>query len=225
MSLILNIETATTVCSVSIFDGTRLLGFRQQGGGYTHAENLHIFIDQLFKELKLSGKDLSAVCVSKGPGSYTGLRIGVSAAKGLSFALGIPLIGIDTLTIMTAAAREEVRSTFYCPMIDARRMEVYCSVLDDGLRTVRPIAAEIITEERLEIFRGLEGICFFGDGMTKCRSLLEKLEGAVFAEGCLPSAKFMGYQAYERFGAKNFEDTAAFEPFYLKEFVTGGKSV
>lgn len=220
MSLILNIETATTVCSVALFEKERLLCLKELNEGYTHAENLHIFIAEALKEAGLKAGQLDAVAVSKGPGSYTGLRIGVSTAKGLAYALNIPLIGVDTLEVMASAARTATREdVLFCPMIDARRMEVYTALYDAGLRQKHPVEALIVNEQSLSRFRQGGRICFFGDGMPKCKSLLSQIEEASFLEGIFPSAVHMIRPALRRFQSKTFEALAYFEPFYLKDFL------
>lgn len=220
MIYILNIETATTVCSVAISKNEELIFSRELNEGFTHAENLHLFIEQGLKECGLKPKDLSAIAVSKGPGSYTGLRIGVSTAKGLAYALNIPLISIDTLQIMALAAREESHAgAFYCPMIDARRMEVYTSVYDFNLESKTAVEALVVDETSSSKFSAYKKIFFFGDGMPKCRSLLETQPNSGFIETIYPSAKSMVKLSYARFESKTFENLAYFEPFYLKDFL------
>jgi tRNA threonylcarbamoyladenosine biosynthesis protein TsaB len=221
MALLLNLETATTVCSVSISNQGRMIALCELDQGFTHAENLHLFIRNILSEANVSINQLNGIAVSKGPGSYTGLRIGVSAAKGLAYALGIPLISLDTLQIMSAGAQSLSTSdfVFYCPMIDARRMEVYTSVYNDALEQVQPIEAMIVDADSMQVFRQYPKIWFFGDGMPKCRELLSRLPGADFIDNCFPSAKHMCQLAYDKFITKDFEDVAYFEPFYLKDFL------
>jgi tRNA threonylcarbamoyladenosine biosynthesis protein TsaB len=194
--------------------------------GFTHAENLHLFIEQALKETGLSLKNLSAIAVSKGPGSYTGLRIGVSAAKGLAYALCIPLTSIDTLQIMAAAAhssREQDLQMMYCPMIDARRMEVYTAVYDREMNIKMPVESLIVDEKSIEVFGVFPKVCFFGDGMPKCRELLKNLDNVNFTEEIHPSARFMPALVNQKFLSQNFEQLAYFEPFYLKDFMIGKK--
>ena len=220
MCYILNIETATTVCSVSISKNEELLACTEVNNGFTHAENLHLFIDSILKETGITAAQLHAIAVSKGPGSYTGLRIGVSAAKGLAYALNIPLISIDTLQIMAASAVTVKNETaVYCPMIDARRMEVYTTLYDQQLQSMQAVEALIVEESTIEKFRNNNPIYFFGDGMPKCKELLMQLNNALFIENITPSARHMPALAFKKFNAKVFEDVAYFEPFYLKDFL------
>ncbi|MBI2721775.1 MAG: tRNA (adenosine(37)-N6)-threonylcarbamoyltransferase complex dimerization subunit type 1 TsaB [Bacteroidetes bacterium] len=221
MALILNIETATTVCSVSVSDKNQIITFEEVNGGYTHAENLHVFIKEVMQQAGLTLDQLNAVSVSKGPGSYTGLRIGASAAKGLAYALNIPLISIDTLQVMTQRVISETNSDIlFCPMIDARRMEVYCACYNFELRAMLPVQALIVDSQSIAQFKMDKEILFFGDGMLKCKSLLETVPKAVFKESVMPSSEYMATLAYKKFTEKSFEDVAYFEPFYLKEFFT-----
>lgn len=216
---ILCIETSTTVCSVCVSDGEKVMALREVNNGYTHAENLHVFIEEILKEARLEWKDVGAVAVSRGPGSYTGLRIGVSAAKGFCYALHIPLISVDTLAAMTSGilSPEEI---YYCPMIDARRMEVYCAVYDKNLAEKLPVQALVLDENSVQQFNLDKPVCFFGEGMPKAKSLLEKNPKAIFKENINPSATYMAKLAFKKFLAKQFEDVALFEPFYLKDFFT-----
>lgn len=207
------------MCSVCITDGEKILAIREVNNGYTHAENLHVFIEEIIKEAGLQWKDISAVAVSKGPGSYTGLRIGVSAAKGFCYALNIPLISVDTLAAMTAGVTSS-EDMYYCPMLDARRMEVYCAVYDKDLKQILPVQALVLDETSIAQFKLDKPICFFGEGMPKAKPLLEKIPGAIFKDNVAPSAKHMSRLAAKKFSAKHFEDVALFEPFYLKEFFT-----
>jgi tRNA threonylcarbamoyladenosine biosynthesis protein TsaB len=221
MEYILCIETSTTSCSVCLTANETIIGYREINNGYTHTENLHIFIEEVLKEGGLFFSQLSAVAVSKGPGSYTGLRIGVSAAKGLCYALNIPLISIDTLQSMSwQVINLKQQDILYCPMLDARRMEVYCAVYDKDLQPVLPVKALVLDENSIEVFNFKKPICFFGDGMNKAKTLLQKIDGSVFLEGIVPSAKSMALLAHAKFREKTFENTALFEPFYLKEFYT-----
>jgi len=224
MAFILNLETSTTVCSVSVTRDGKLLSFRDQLDAKSHATQLIPFITEVLKESGLKPQDLSAIAVSKGPGSYTGLRIGVSTAKGLAYALNVPLIAIDTLLNMASGfldTHPELKTsgnTFFCPMIDARRMEVYSSVYSTDLREFREIKAEIIdTESFADLFNG-NIVHFFGDGAMKCRAIIQN-DSAIFYEDFHPSAKFMAAIAHKKFNTGMFEDLAYFEPFYLKDFV------
>lgn len=217
---ILNIETATTVCSVSVSRDGELLHYKETDNGFTHAENLHLFIAELLKECSLEPNQLSAVAVSRGPGSYTGLRIGVSTAKGLAFALNIPLIAVDTLQVMANQALSlSKENALYCPMIDARRMEVYTCLYDGGLITKQEVEALIVDENSIQKFKSATNTYFFGDGMDKCREILQTLPNARFMDHIRPSSQFMCSLTYRSFLGKKFEDVAYFEPFYLKDFL------
>lgn len=216
MSYILNIETATRNCSVSISKSGKTVYCKEIAEeGYSHAERLHIFIEEALSEMQLTFKDLSAIAVSQGPGSYTGLRIGVSAAKGLCFALDIPLLALDTLQIL--ASQVKVNEGSIVPMIDARRMEVYSAVFNSKFEKIREVKAEIITENS---FSDLEGIInFVGDSNDKCKSFLNQ-ENFIFLDGIVfPSAKEMSVLSFEKFQNKDFVDVAYFEPYYLKDFL------
>ena len=222
MSLILCLETATTVCSAALFADKKLLAFRELNEGFTHAENLHLFIKAILEETATDPNQLSAIAVSKGPGSYTGLRIGVSTAKGLAYALSIPLIGLETLQIMSAAAAQaNPTARLFSPMIDARRMEVYTAIYDHQLQPLTPVTALILDEHSIGNFTKHGGINFFGDGMPKAKDLLSNLKTVNFIPDIHPSARFMGGLAYLKFQSATFEDTAYFEPYYLKEFQAG----
>ncbi|MDP1803281.1 MAG: tRNA (adenosine(37)-N6)-threonylcarbamoyltransferase complex dimerization subunit type 1 TsaB [Bacteroidota bacterium] len=220
MAFILNIETSTTVCSVSLSKNGELISFKEINDGFTHAENLHVFIEEVLKTATVSIKELNAVAISKGPGSYTGLRIGVSAAKGLAFSLNIPLIALDTLQIMTNSALIKNESNaVYCPMIDARRMEIYTAVYDKDLKQLKETEALIVDENSIQPFSEFEKIYFFGDGMQKCKEVLSTIKSANFIDAILPSAKNMCDLSYKKYLEKQFEDVAYFEPFYLKDFL------
>lgn len=220
MSYILNIDTATSMCSVSVSKNGELLAFKEINNGFTHAENLHLFIQDVLKEAKLGPGDLQAIAVSKGPGSYTGLRIGVSTAKGLAYALNIPLLSVDTLQLMSSAARDTMKEeAFFCPMIDARRMEVYTALYDQHLQQVLPIEALIVDEHSIQKLKSYAKIYFFGDGMDKCKAVLQTLGNAAFIDNIVPSAKYMAELSHQKLLSKAIEDVAYFEPFYLKDFL------
>lgn len=223
MAFILNIETSTTVCSVSISENDTLLASKEIDNGYSHAENLHVFIKELLTEINLNPNDLNAVAVSKGPGSYTGLRIGISSAKGLCYALNIPLISINTLQILANCIENKNEKYFYCPMLDARRMEVYTAVYDFNLNEDLPTEALIVDEQSIEKYKKYPSIYFFGDGMPKCKELLSALPNANFIEEVKPSAKNMVNLSYQKIINKQFEDVVYFEPFYLKDFMITSK--
>ena len=220
---ILNIETSTKACSVALHNNGELIVCREDvTTNFSHSEKLLKFISKLFSDAKLSLSDLDAIAVSMGPGSYTGLRIGVSTAKGLCYGLDIPLISISTLKAMSFGMALEIKADLYCPMIDARRMEVYSAFFDINNTEVRKIQADIINENSYK--KELEKkVVFFGDGSEK---LIEKIKdkNAIFVSDIHPSAKNMGLLSYQKFTKSLFEDLAYFEPFYLKDFVAGRKS-
>ncbi len=216
MNYILNIETATRNCSVAIAkDGETILCKEIAELGYSHAEKLHVFIEEILNECEISFQDLKAIAVSKGPGSYTGLRIGISAAKGFCYALGIPLIAIDTLAIL--AHQVQVESGIIIPMIDARRMEVYSAIFDSNYIKLRDVKAEIITTDSFA--ENSEKIYFIGDCQEKCQSALTKGNFNFLSDVIFPSAKEMSVLSFEKFTKNQFEDVAYFEPFYLKDFM------
>lgn len=216
MSYILNIETATKNCSVALAkEGKTILCKEIAEEGYSHAERLHVFIEEIVKEAGITFSDLAAIAVSQGPGSYTGLRIGVSAAKGLCYALGIPLIAIDTL--QTLASQITVSDGLIIPMIDARRMEVYSAVFAPNHENKREIQAEIIDENSFDAYN--ETLYFIGDCAAKCKSVLTK-DNFVFLENIkYPSAKEMSKLSYEKYKISDTVDVAYFEPYYLKDFM------
>ena len=223
MALILHIETATEVCSVALARDGKLISIRESGGGYTHSENITIFIDEVIREAGASLNNIDAVAVSKGPGSYTGLRIGVSTAKGLCFALNKPLIAVNTLlslanNFLTRNPKPETRNLL-CPMLDARRMEVYCALYDAALYDVVQTAAVVVEKNSFADFLKANTVYFFGNGAMKCKSILQHAN-AIFVEDIYPSASAMIPLSEKLFAEKKFEDTAYFEPFYLKDFVT-----
>ncbi|HSN47228.1 MAG TPA: tRNA (adenosine(37)-N6)-threonylcarbamoyltransferase complex dimerization subunit type 1 TsaB [Flavobacterium sp.] len=186
MVYILNIETATKNCSVALAqDGKTILCKEIAEDGYSHAERLHVFIEEIIKEAGINYHDLSAIAVSQGPGSYTGLRIGVSAAKGLCFALDIPLIAVDTLQVL--ASQANVSDGLIIPMLDARRMEVYSAIFDPNFENKRAVQAEIITENSFEDLK--ETLYFVGDCVEKCRPVLTKENFIFLDEIKYPSAK------------------------------------
>jgi tRNA threonylcarbamoyladenosine biosynthesis protein TsaB len=216
LSYILNIETATKNCSVALAkEGKTILCKEIAEEGYSHAERLHVFIEEIVKEAGITFSDLAAIAVSQGPGSYTGLRIGVSAAKGLCYALGIPLIAVDTL--QTLASQITVSDGLIIPMIDARRMEVYSAVFDVNHQNKREIQAEIIDENSFQGYD--ETLYFIGDCAAKCKSVLTK-DNFVFLENIkYPSAKEMSILSYEKYKISDTVDVAYFEPYYLKDFM------
>jgi tRNA threonylcarbamoyladenosine biosynthesis protein TsaB len=227
MALILNLETATTVCSVSLGKDGQLLALKEHFGDYSHSENLTLFIEDVLQQANLKLSDIDAIAVSKGPGSYTGLRIGVSTAKGLCYSLDKPLIASPTLKCLAhtiSNSKLQISdSALFCPMIDARRMEVYCAVYDVNNKEIKSTAAEIIDENSFVDLLKENTIYFFGDGAEKCKSVLSKNKNAIFLDDIFPSAKNMIPLSEQAFNNKQFEDIAYFEPFYLKDFVAGKK--
>jgi tRNA threonylcarbamoyladenosine biosynthesis protein TsaB len=226
MSLILQIETATTSCSVALAADGKVLGFKQVNERNKHAEVLTVFTEELVTGKGYTYQDLDAIAVSCGPGSYTGLRIGVSTAKGLCFALDKPLIAIETLEAMAYGVINDANiniadGTLLCPMIDARRMEVYCAVFDLSGNKIKPTAAEIIDENSFVDLLKNNKIIFFGDGADKCEATLGANPNALFINNFENSATYLTQKAAEKFNNKDFEDVAYFEPYYLKDFIAG----
>lgn len=216
MEYILNIETATKNCSIALAKGGKTIICKEIAEeGYSHAERLHVFIEEIIQEAGITFKDLVAVAVSQGPGSYTGLRIGVSAAKGLCYALGIPLIAIDTLK--TLASQVVVSNGLIIPMLDARRMEVYSAIFTPNFENKRVTLAEIITENSFEDFQ--ETLYFVGDCAEKCKPVLTKENFVFLDEIKFPSAKEMSLLSFEKFRLNDTVDVAYFEPYYLKDFM------
>ena len=223
MAFILSLETATTMCSVALGKDGKVIAFKERNEGFTHSENLTLFIQEVLADAKVELKQLDAIAVSKGPGSYTGLRIGVSTAKGLCYGLERPLISISTLYSMFNEMKRQTTNdkpqTLFCPMLDARRMEVYCAVYDMQGNVVKEISADIINENSFAELLNENKIIFFGDGAAKCKEAMSYHDHAIFVDNIFPSAKAMVTLAEEKFSKKDFEDVAYFEPFYLKDFV------
>ena len=226
--LILNIETSTNVCSVSLTGETgSVLASRENLEDKSHAALLAVFVDEVMKESGTSFDDLSAVSVSMGPGSYTGLRIGVSTAKGICYAKSVPLVAINTLDIITSGfinnkeelMLEKAKNIILCPMIDARRMEVYMAMYNQQGIRIKDTTAEIINEDSFAELLKENTIYFFGNGAEKFPHILTSPSARFFA-GIYPSAKEMGRLSFDLFQQKKFMDLAYFEPFYLKDFVT-----
>jgi len=220
MSLILNIETATKTCSVALSKGGKLLSARETNEVNSHSSVITLFIDEVIKEAGLEVSSLDAVAVSKGPGSYTGLRIGVSTAKGLCFALDIPLISINTLQSLALQVNAEKEAII--PMLDARRMEVYSAVFDMGYNQIRETEAQILDETSFQNYLEDDSVYFIGDGVPKTKELISH-PNAIFIDDKLPSANEMGMLAFQKFNQDDFENSAYFEPFYLKDFVANKK--
>ena len=222
MAIILGIETATKNCSIALFkDGIVIAEKEHISDGYTHAEQLTLFIQEVIDSANINLKKVKAVALSMGPGSYTGLRIGTSTAKGLCYSLDIPLIAISTLKAMAFVMAKNEKSAIYCPMIDARRMEVFSALYDVNNKQVRGVQADVVDENTYSELLENE-IIFFGDGSLKCKEIINH-KNAKFIEGINPSAKNLGILANAKFENKDFEDVAYFEPYYLKDFVAGNK--
>ncbi|HEX2975036.1 MAG TPA: tRNA (adenosine(37)-N6)-threonylcarbamoyltransferase complex dimerization subunit type 1 TsaB [Bacteroidales bacterium] len=257
--MILAIETATRICSVALFDATGVKGVLESAEENAHSRILNVLIDRLMKDLGMELKELSAVAVSKGPGSYTGLRIGVSAAKGLCYAKDLPLIAVNTLESMAFGLREVVesylkggfpiagmkqgvkivnskgeplpagedsagQSILYVPMIDARRMEVYSAIFDQNTNIIRETEAEIIAADSFSNYKDRK-LILGGDGAGKCKGILSGDNIYFLPETFNTSARFMQYAALKALEEKHFEDTAYFEPYYLKDFIAGKPKV
>lgn len=226
MAVILNIETSTEVCSVNISRNGELLFEKESFEGLNHSQMLTVFIEELFREHGLSFKNLNAIAVSKGPGSYTGLRIGVSVAKGLCYALNVPLLAVGTIDSMGKFAAANCNNyisdcnnhMLFCPMIDARRMEVYTALYTAEGEQVEPVSAKVIDETSFSSFLENNRILFFGNGAKKCMDVLRH-PNALFIGPSEASARFMIRYAEEKYNNKDWEDVAYFEPFYLKDFV------
>jgi tRNA threonylcarbamoyladenosine biosynthesis protein TsaB len=216
MALILNIETATKNCSVALSKAGKTLAIREIAEqNFSHAEKLHVFIEELLLETNVTLKEVKAIAVSQGPGSYTGLRIGVSAAKGLCYALSIPLIAIDTLEIL--ARKINISNGTILPMIDARRLEVYSAFFDKNYAKIRETKAEIIDKNSFQ--ETSEILHLIGDGAMKFKEILTDEKFKYYPEIQFPSAEEMSLISFQKFQNKQFEDVAYFEPFYLKDFV------
>jgi len=220
MAKILLIETATQVCSVALSVNGETIFEKEEIGQNLHASNLTLFIEEVIKASGVKYSELDAIAISKGPGSYTGLRIGVSTAKGLCYALEKPLMAIATLEMMAAGfmAKNPTYSGLICPMIDARRMEVYTTIFDTHLNILEPTSAKIIDENSFNTFLNTSEITFIGDGAAKCAETLTHVN-AKFNNENFNLAKYMSPLAIEAFKTSTFEDVAYFEPFYLKDFV------
>lgn len=217
MTLILNIETSTTNCSVSLSqDGETLVLKEDNNNKYSHAERLHSYIDEVVKAAKVSLNDLDAISISKGPGSYTGLRIGVSAAKGLCFALDKPLVSISTLKIL--AYQVKIDNGVIVPMLDARRMEVYSAVFNSDYKQVRGIQAQVLDEDSFKDYLYDGKVYFIGNGVEKTKAIISH-PNAVFIDDKLPSANEMSLLAFNKYKKNDIEDVAYFEPYYLKDFI------
>jgi tRNA threonylcarbamoyladenosine biosynthesis protein TsaB len=229
MTLILSIETATEVCSAALSLDGRTIALKEALGSNEHSAQLTLFIEEVMKTAGRSLKELDAIAVSMGPGSYTGLRIGVSVAKGLCYSLEIPLISISTLKVIALIALENLmdnpdEKTLLCPMIDARRMEVFTALYDGDLHELKPAEALILNEETFSDYQGWK-IAIVGNGAAKCMDLYSEHSNILFPGTVNLSAGPIGKPAIEKFNSNDFENTAYFEPFYLKDFIAGKSKV
>lgn len=221
MACILHIETATDVCSVALSEDGAVLFSKEDFEGPQHAVTLGVFVDEVLSMADSHAKPIDAVAISCGPGSYTGLRIGASMAKGICYGRDIPLIALPTLKVMSVPVLlmdELPEDALLCPMIDARRMEVYAAIYDRALNTVKEVSADIIDKDSYKKFLDKQPVFFFGNGSAKCRGIIEH-PNARFIDGISPLAHWMFPLADREFYNGSFQDIAYFEPFYLKEFV------
>ncbi len=222
MANILCIETSTAVCSVALALKGKLISSLREDTPNSHSLKLTVLIESLLEQANVTAENLDAVAVSSGPGSYTGLRIGVSVSKGICYGAGIPLIALPSLEVLAANFLEKhpeiEEKALLCPMIDARRMEVYSALYNKALEEERPVAAEIIDENSFADIRSARPTYYFGDGASKCSSVIAN-PSAFFIDGIVPLASAMIPLAKDRYKAGKFEDVAYFEPFYLKNFV------
>ena len=227
MALILSIETGTDICSVALANDGELMALRESDEGRDHAKKVALFVDELLKETGVQPTDLDAIAIGKGPGSYTGLRIGVSFAKGMCYALNIPLIAIGSMDALAEVAREDYDAGILdiedeewtgarlCPMVDARRMEVYSQIFDTEGVAQSEVSAEVVTEESYKEWRDNHTLVIFGNGANKCTEVLNDAKYVSVA----PSARGIVRLAEEAYNGGKFEDLAYFEPFYLKDFI------
>jgi len=221
MAVILNIETSTPICSVALAKNGVVVAVIENEGENLHASQLAIYIEEIFKEANISIKDIDAVAVSEGPGSYTGLRIGVSTAKGIAYAADKKLIAVSTLQSIAIGAKLSgnfSENAWFCPMIDARRMEVFMAFYDFEGKQQSGVSAKVITENDFEEELNLRPIVFAGNGAEKCKSSITH-HNALFIKDIKASAKYMAMLSEKNYEQKNFKDVAYFEPFYLKDFV------
>jgi len=219
MSLILSLETSVKVCSVAIHENAQLIATAEVHIEYSHASKLAVLINEVSRTANIQLNQLTAIAITSGPGSYTGLRIGTSTAKGLCFSLGIPLISIGTLDLLIHQMSENnSQKAYLCPMIDARRMEVYCQLVNASNEIIQPVEAKVIDESGFAEYLRENQIMFFGDGAAKCKEKISH-PNAHFIDGVYPAASHMGELVYEKLTKAQFEDVLNFEPHYLKEFM------
>ena len=221
MSYILNLETSTQQCSVALAkDGICISKKKLLAENFSHSEKLHLFIKDVLNESDHVISDLDAIAISKGPGSFTGLRIGVASAKGLCFALDLPLIAINTLALMVQPFFLQKDFDFFIPMLDARRMEVYTTIFDQNKNIILPTIAIVLNEDSF-VNQVLDRNCLIiGNGASKFKNLQPKIKAHYNKEIYFPSAEDMCFLAWEKFRNKDFESLSAFEPYYLKDFQT-----
>lgn len=224
--MVICLETATNLCSVALCNSAGTISVKESYEEKSHASLVTVFIEELLKENGIRASQLEAIAVSKGPGSYTGLRIGVSVAKGVAYAASIPLIGIDTTLAMFWGLSQNYnynpgydKNFLFCPMLDARRMEIYYAIYDTGGQTIKPISAEIIGEDSFRNIPESQKIIFFGDGAAKCKEVITR-KNICFADEFKISASYMQKPVIQAIKNNHFEDIAYFEPFYLKDFIT-----
>jgi tRNA threonylcarbamoyladenosine biosynthesis protein TsaB len=224
--MILCLETATNLCSVALCDNSGVIALRESNESKSHAAMLTVFISEILRDHYLTAHDLEAVAVSKGPGSYTGLRIGVSVAKGIAYGASIPLIGVETtlsmfygITDSRNFRAENETNSFFCPMLDARRMEVYYAIYNSYGNKIKDISAEVINNDSFINIPESQKIIFFGDGALKCKEVINR-KNAIFADDFIISASYMHKPVSEALKNHHFEDVAYFEPLYLKDFIT-----
>lgn len=222
MAKIILIETATEVCSVALAVDNEIISLRENHEGLTHSTNAAKFVDEVLKEANMGVSDIDAVAVSSGPGSYTGLRIGVSLAKGLCYGADKKLIAVNTLTSMAYGLKEQGQvegEVLLCPMIDARRMEVYAAIFECDFTEIQKTEAVVIDENSFLPYLEKQNVVFFGNGAEKTKPVITH-PNATFADNFVISASSLLVPASEKFAKQEFEDVAYFEPFYLKEFYT-----
>jgi tRNA threonylcarbamoyladenosine biosynthesis protein TsaB len=224
--MIICLETATNLCSVALCDSAGVISLRESNESKSHASMLTTFIDEVLKETGIKALELDAIAVSKGPGSYTGLRIGVSVAKGIAYAASVPLIATETTLSMFWGISENYKKNpesdnnlLFCPMLDARRMEVYYAIFDYNGEKIKEVSAEIIHEDSFGNIPDSHKIIFFGDGAAKCKEVIKRAN-VIFADDFRISAAHMRIPVFHSFNNQHFEDVAYFEPLYLKDFIT-----
>jgi tRNA threonylcarbamoyladenosine biosynthesis protein TsaB len=227
MAFILSLETATSVCSAALHNDGKLMASMEYHVAQSTASKLSVMIDQLLKLASVQPLQLTAIAVSAGPGSYTGLRIGVATAKGLCYALNVPLLSVNTLELMAYQAAPFIHSSsmegsrdemLLCPMLDARRMEVYTMLVDSQLKIIESIEAKVLDESSYQSWLNRNKILFFGNGSDKCKSVF-KSGNAIFIPNIVPSASALGELAFQKLRTSSFEDLASYEPYYLKDFM------